>query len=132
MGVIKISAEDRKLIAELYDKYNKSVRIQSKVLTDLYNRVTGENLTNTTCGSCLRQRLFKLVNLIDKAKDQYRERLSEEDIEFIKWADNLPTDHYPDFDKVVDIHNKVFQKDNKYTNCLPCVKQMFSDLKDLI
>ena len=50
-----ISKEQRQLIEELYNKYNKGERIKSQLLTDLYNKVTGKNVTNTSCGSCLRQ-----------------------------------------------------------------------------
>ena len=132
MKTIKITEDQRQLIKELYTKYNKGERIKSQVLTDLYNRVTGKNLTNTTCGSCLRQRLFELVGLIDKARQNYRKNLNDEDIKFIKWASNLEEGIYPDFDKVVDIYNKAFNVDNKYTNCLPCIQKMFAELKNLL
>lgn len=132
MSTIRINEEDRTLIKQLYDDYNKSVRINSKVLTDLYNRVTGKNLSNTNCGSCLRQRLFELVNLIDKARQNYRNNLDNEDIKFINWASSLPEGHYPDFDKVVDLYNKAFKTENKYTNCLPCMQRMFTELKELL
>ena len=63
-----IKKEDRELIEELFNKFNKGERIKSQVLTDLYNRVTGKNLTNTSCASCLRQRLFELVDILNKEK----------------------------------------------------------------
>lgn len=132
MKTIKITEDQRQLINELYTKYNKGERIKSQVLTDLYNRVTGKNLTNTTCGSCLRQRLFELVGLIDKARQNYRKNLNDEDIKFIKWASTLEEGIYPDFDKVVELYNRVFNQNRPITNCLSCIKQMLMDLFDLL
>lgn len=130
MGNI-ITKEDRELIEELFSKFNKGERIKSQVLTDLYNRVTGKNLTNTTCGSCLRQRLFELVDILNKAKKNYAKKLSEEDRKFLEWAKQLEKDHYPSFDKVVELYNRVFNQNRPITNCLACIKQMLEELYKL-
>lgn len=129
---MKITKEDRVLLDELYDKYNKGLRIKSQELTDLYNRVTGKNLTNTTCGSCLRQRLFELVNMLNAAQKAYRNRLTKEDIEFLEWAKQLEEDHYPSFERVVELYNKVFNQDRPITNCLTCIKEMLNELYYII
>lgn len=126
-----IEKEDRELIEELFSKFNKGERIKSQVLTDLYNRVTGKNLTNTTCGSCLRQRLFELVDILNKAKKKYANKLSEEDRKFLEWAKQLEKDHYPSFDKVVELYNRVFDQNRPITNCLACIKQMLEELYKL-
>ena len=126
-----IKKEDRELIEELFNKFNKGERIKSQVLTDLYNRVTGKNLTNTTCGSCLRQRLFELVDILNKAKKNYAKKLSEEDRKFLEWAKQLEKDHYPSFDKVVELYNRVFNQNRPITNCLACIKQMLEELYKL-
>lgn len=126
-----ISKEDRELIEELFSKFNKGERIKSQVLTDLYNRVTGKNLTNTTCGSCLRQRLFELVDILNKAKKNYAKKLSDEDRKFLEWAKQLEKDHYPSFDKVVELYNRVFDQKRPITNCLACIKQMLEELYKL-
>lgn len=126
-----ITKEDRELIEELFSKFNKGERIKSQVLTDLYNRVTGKNLTNTTCGSCLRQRLFELVDILNKAKKNYAKKLSEEDRKFLEWAKQLEKDHYPSFDKVVELYNRVFNQNRPITNCLACIKQMLEELYKL-
>lgn len=128
---MRIGKEDRELIEELFSKFNKGERIKSQVLTDLYNRVTGKNLTNTTCGSCLRQRLFELVDILNKAKKKYANKLSEEDRKFLEWAKQLEKDHYPSFDKVVELYNKVFNQNRPITNCLACIKQMLEELYKL-
>ena len=130
MGNI-ITKEDRELIEELFSKFNKGERIKSQVLTDLYNRVTGKNLTNTTCGSCLRQRLFEVVDILNKAKKNYAKKLSEEDRKFLEWAKQLEKDHYPSFDKVVELYNRVFDQNRPITNCLACIKQMLEELYKL-
>lgn len=126
-----IKKEDRELIEELFSKFNKGERIKSQVLTDLYNRVTGKNLTNTTCGSCLRQRLFEVVDILNKAKKNYAKKLSDEDRKFLEWAKQLEKDHYPSFDKVVELYNRVFDQKRPITNCLACIKQMLEELYKL-
>lgn len=126
-----IKKEDRELIEELFSKFNKGERIKSQVLTDLYNRVTGKNLNNTSCGSCLRQRLFELVDILNKAKKNYAKKLSEEDRKFLEWAKQLEKDHYPSFDKVVELYNRVFNQNRPITNCLACIKQMLEELYKL-
>lgn len=126
-----IKKEDRELIEELFSKFNKGERIKSQVLTDLYNRVTGKNLTNTSCGSCLRQRLFELVDILNKAKKNYAKKLSDEDRKFLEWAKQLEKDHYPSFDKVVELYNRVFDQKRPITNCLACIKQMLEELYKL-
>lgn len=128
---MSISKEDRELIEELFNKFNKGERIKSQVLTDLYNRVTGKNLTNTSCGSCLRQRLFEVVDILNKAKKNYAKKLSEEDRKFLEWAKQLEKDHYPSFDKVVELYNRVFNQNRPITNCLACIKQMLEELYKL-
>lgn len=126
-----ITKEDRELIEELFNKFNKGERIKSQVLTDLYNRVTGKNLNNTSCGSCLRQRLFEVVDILNKAKKNYAKKLSEEDRKFLEWAKQLEKDHYPSFDKVVELYNRVFNQNRPITNCLACIKQMLEELYKL-
>ena len=126
-----IKKEDRELIEELFSKFNKGERIKSQVLTDLYNRVTGKNLNNTSCGSCLRQRLFEVVDILNKAKKNYAKKLSEEDRKFLEWAKQLEKDHYPSFDKVVELYNRVFDQKRPITNCLACIKQMLEELYKL-
>lgn len=126
-----IKKEDRELIEELFSKFNKGERIKSQVLTDLYNRVTGKNLTNTSCASCLRQRLFEVVDILNKAKKNYAKKLSEEDRKFLEWAKQLEKDHYPSFDKVVELYNRVFNQNRPITNCLACIKQMLEELYKL-
>lgn len=126
-----ITKEDRELIEELYGKYNKGQRIKSQVLTDLYNRVTGKRVNNTSCGSCLRQRLFEVVDILNKAKKNYASKLSKEDREFLEWAKQLEKDHYPSFDKVVELYNKVFNQNRPITNCLGCIKEMLEELYKL-
>lgn len=128
---MSISKEDRELIEELFNKFNKGERIKSQVLTDLYNRVTGKNLNNTSCGSCLRQRLFEVVDILNKAKKNYAKKLSEEDRKFLEWAKQLEKDHYPSFDKVVELYNRVFDQNRPITNCLACIKQMLEELYKL-
>ena len=130
MGMI--TKEDRELINKLYDKFKKGERINSSELTSLYNRVLNKKENNTTCGSCLRQRLFKLVDVLGKATQNYAKNLTNEDIEFLKWSQTLEEGHYPSFDRVVEIYNRAFNQNKPITNCLKCILTMLSDLYELI
>ena len=89
-------------------------------------------VNNTTCGSCLRQRLFKLVDVLGKATKNYAKNLTKEDIEFLKWSQTLEEGHYPSFDRVVEIYNRAFSQNKPITNCLKCILTMLSDLYELI
>ena len=127
-----MNKKQRDLLNELYAKFNKGQKIDSQVLTNLYNDVTGKRVNNTLCGSCLRQRLLELVKMDDQIRREYKDKLSVEDAAFIKWILTLEEGHYPDFDRVVDIYNKVFNGDKPHTNCLPCVEELISVLTVLV
>lgn len=129
MGITK---EDRELIDELYKKFNKGERISGKIITDLYNRVFEKKLDYTSCGSCLRKRLFDIVGALDKCRKQYSSRLTKEDIEWLKWSRTLEEGHYPDFSKVCELYNRVFDQKRNITNCLRCVLDMLEELYILI
>ena len=128
---MKIDSSLNKLILELYSKYNRGERIKSNELTNVYNKVTGKNVQNTSCGSCLRQRLFELVALIDKRKE-FSPKLTDEDREFLEWTLTLEKDHYPSFDKITEIYNRVFNQDKAISNCLKCNQQMLAQLIELL
>lgn len=127
-----ITREDRQLINELSAKFNKGERISGKLVTDLYNRVLGKNVDGTNCASCLRKRLFDVIAALDKDNKNYKSKLSESDIKWLKWARELPKDHYPDFDKVCELYNRVFNQNRMITNCLKCVLDMLDELYLLI
>lgn len=129
---ITISKEDRVLINELYQKFNKGERVNGKLITQLYNRIFKKNLSDTSCGSCLRKRLFDVVNILDKCKEEYSKNLTESDIQWLKWTQTLPEDHYPDFSKVCELYNRVFGQNRMITNCLRCVLDMLEELYILI
>ena len=128
MGITK---EDRTLIYEFQDKYNKGQRISALELTNLYNRVTGKSEKVVNCSTCLRKRLFDLVNILDNVKLKYYKKLTDEDITFLKWTKTLEEDHYPSFERVVEIYNRVFDQNRQTSNCLKCLKIMLSDLYEL-
>lgn len=123
---MELNIEDVLHIKELHHKYDKGQRISSQELTDLYNKVTNKKVNNTTCGSCLRQMLFELVRYTESIKDKYK--LQEDEIEFLKWTKTLPEEHFPSFEKVCSIYNRVFNTDRQINSCLPCLKSMLNCL----
>lgn len=130
--MITITKEDRELIKDFSEKYNKGQRINGKDLTNLYNRVLGKKVEPTSCGSCLRKRLFDVISALDRCKKEYSKNLTKEDIEWLKWTQTLEKDHYPDFSRVCELYNKVFHQNRMITNCLRCVMDMLEELYLLI
>lgn len=129
---LTITKGDRELIRELYQKFNKGEKISGKLVTQLYNRIFNKKLNDTSCGSCLRKRLFDVVGALDKCKKEYSKNLTDKDIEWLKWTQTLEEGHYPDFSKVCEMYNRVFGQNRLITNCLRCVLDMLEELYLLI
>lgn len=59
--------------------------------------------------------------------------ISSEDIKFIEWAYSLiNTAKYPNFRKVTDTYNKVFQKNRKHTSCASCIRSQVLELHEAV
>ena len=65
-----ITSEDIKLADKFYSVINSGYYVQSSQVTDLYNRVTGKNVTNTNCGTCIRKRVLEIHGIIEKYKKE--------------------------------------------------------------
>lgn len=113
-------------INKISNQFNTGVKISAKELTDLYNQVYNKNEKVVSCATCLRSKLFEL----QKTSEQYS-RLTTEDKEFIDWIISLPYDHFPSFDRVTEIYNRVFKQNKVVNNCLPCLKTMINELINL-
>ena len=57
----KISKEDIELIRKFEELSLKGFYVNSQQVTDAYNRILNKNVGNTTCPSCLKQRIAELV-----------------------------------------------------------------------
>ena len=66
--------EDIDKVRKFIDIKNRGHYAETHELTDVYNRVLEKRVTNTTCGSCLRQRVIEL----EKALRQYEAQLMKQ------------------------------------------------------
>ena len=57
----EISKEDIELISKFEDLSTHGYYVNSQTVTDAYNRILNKNVGNTTCGSCIKQRIAELV-----------------------------------------------------------------------
>lgn len=73
--------EDIEKVRKFIDIKNKGHYADTHELTSVYNRVLEKNVTNTTCGSCLRQRVEELERALRKyeAEQKKAEEIKEEE-----------------------------------------------------
>lgn len=71
-----ISNEDRELIRKFDSIRQKGYYCNSKQLQNVYNRVFNVSMTPTSCSSCMRQRIQKLVNALNKEEEEERKQAS--------------------------------------------------------
>lgn len=71
-----ISNEDRELIRKFDSIRQKGYYCNSKQLQSVYNRVFNVSMTPTSCSSCMRQRIQKLVNALNKEEEEERKQAS--------------------------------------------------------
>lgn len=67
-----ISNEDRELIRKFDSIRQKGYYCNSKQLQSVFNRVFNVSMTPTSCSSCMRQRIQKLVNALNKEEEEER------------------------------------------------------------
>lgn len=75
--------EDIEKVRKFIDIKNKGHYVETHELTSVYNRVLEKHVSNTSCGSCLRQRVEELERALrryeaDKAKKE-AEQINEEE-----------------------------------------------------
>ena len=56
-----ITNEDIELIRKFEDLSAHGYYVNSQTVTDAYNRILNKNVGNTTCSSCIKQRIAELV-----------------------------------------------------------------------
>ena len=62
--------EDIEFVEKAIELKNKGFYIDSMQLTEHYNRILNKNVNNTTCGSCMRQRVSELETALNHFKAQ--------------------------------------------------------------
>lgn len=63
---ITISSEDAEFIEFAYSLINSAKYPSFTKVTEVYNRVYNKQLSSTSCGACIRQRILELKNTLDK------------------------------------------------------------------
>lgn len=77
---ITISSEDAEFIEFAYSLINSAKYPSFTKVTEVYNRVYNKQLSSTSCGACIRQRILELKATLDKLN---AEILKEEETETI-------------------------------------------------
>ena len=77
---ITISSEDAEFIEFAYNLVNSAKYPSFTKVTEVYNRVFNKQLSSTSCGACIRQRILELKATLDKIN---AEILKEEETETI-------------------------------------------------
>ena len=77
---ITISSEDAEFIEFAFSLINSAKYPSFTKVTEVYNRVYNKQLSSTSCGACIRQRILELKATLDKIN---AEILKEEETETI-------------------------------------------------
>ena len=67
---ITISSEDAEFIEFAYSLINSARYPSFTKVTEVYNRVYNKQLSSTSCGACVRQRILELKNTLDKLNEE--------------------------------------------------------------
>ena len=67
---ITISSEDAEFIEFAYSLINSAKFPSFTKVTEVYNRVYNKQLSSTSCGACVRQRILELKNTLDKLNEE--------------------------------------------------------------
>jgi peptidoglycan hydrolase CwlO-like protein len=73
----QLTKEDIEFIEKAVELKNKGFYIDSQQLTDHYNRILNKRVNNTTCGSCMRQRVSELENALNQFKASEAKKAQE-------------------------------------------------------
>ena len=81
---ITISSEDAEFIEFAYSLINSAKYPSFSKVTEVYNRVYKKQLSSTSCGSCIRQRILELKNTLDKLNEEILHEKEEKEIILLK------------------------------------------------
>lgn len=117
--------EDKLTVKKFIDIKNKGYYVNGTVLTNLYNKILGKNVSPTNCGSCLRNRVTELENALrqweaNEAKEAAKKAAEEAKIAVEEnapeEAENNETDDKPQEEKEAvteQINEEIEDVDNK-------------------
>lgn len=77
---ITISSEDAEFIEFAYSLINGAKFPSFTKVTEVYNRVYNKQLSSTSCGACIRQRVLELKNTLDKLNEEILKEKEEKEI----------------------------------------------------
>lgn len=77
---ITISSEDAEFIEFAYNLVNSAKFPSFSKVTEIYNRVYNKQLSSTSCGSCIRQRILELKATLDKLNEEILKEKEEKEI----------------------------------------------------
>ena len=77
---ITISSEDAEFIEFAYSLINSAKYPSFTKVTEVYNRVYNKQLSSTSCGACVRQRILELKNTLDKLNEEILKEKEEKEI----------------------------------------------------
>lgn len=83
---ITISSEDAEFIEFAYSLINSAKFPSFTKVTEVYNRVYNKQLSSTSCGSCIRQRILELKNTLDKLNEEILKEKETETITDIPYS----------------------------------------------
>lgn len=81
---ITISSEDAEFIEFAFSLVNTSRYPSFTKVTEVYNRVYNKQLSSTSCGACIRQRVLELKNTLDKLNEEILKEKEEKEIILLK------------------------------------------------
>ena len=85
---ITISSEDAEFIDFAFSLINTSRYPSFTKVTEVYNRVYNKQLSSTSCGACIRQRILELKNTLDKLNEEILKDKEDDKINDDKVATN--------------------------------------------
>ena len=77
---ITISSEDAEFIDFAYKLINSAKYPSFTKVTEVYNRVYNKQLSSTSCGACIRQRILELKATLDKINEEILKEKEEKEI----------------------------------------------------
>ena len=76
---ITMSSEDAEFIEFAYSLINGAKYPSFTKVTEVYNRVYNKQLSSTSCGSCIRQRILELKATLDRLNKEILEDKQKQD-----------------------------------------------------
>ena len=90
---ITISSEDAEFIEFAYSLINSAKYPSFTKVTEVYNRVYNKQLSSTSCGACIRQRILELKATLDKINAEILKKEETETITDIPYSTENQTNN---------------------------------------